>query len=102
MSDRPLIQGTSISVRGIAALASAMSVEDILEDYPSLTRRQVEDAIAATPLTAKDASYPNRSLKRALSDLVSLGVFDDVPRAPDEDLNDEAFGPMAEFQVVNG
>jgi hypothetical protein len=57
-----------------------MSVEDILEDYPSLTR-QVDNAISAATLTATDVSYPNRSMKRALIDLVSMGVFDEIPSA---------------------
>lgn len=85
MSDRLLIPGTSTPLHQIAALSPSMSVEDILEDYPSLTRQQVEDAISAAPLAAADGSYPNRSMKRALGDLVSMGVFDDVLTAADED-----------------
>jgi uncharacterized protein (DUF433 family) len=129
MSDRPLIPGTSIPLHEIAALVPSMSVEDILEDYPSLTKHQVEVAIASAPLTANDVSYPNRSLKRALNDLVSLGVFDEVPRESDHDfipverqraeklgldfdpqyfdklaaLIEEAYGPLTgEYQIING
>lgn len=64
----PLIKGTSIEVHRIAALlAGDLTVEDILEDYPSLTRAQVEAAAAYAKAHPKPGRpYPRTTLKRAI------------------------------------
>jgi hypothetical protein len=85
MIDRILIAGTSIPLHEITALLPSLCVDEILEDYPSLTRKQVEDAIASAPFMTSDVRYPHTSMKRALGALVAAGVFDDVPAEPDDD-----------------
>ncbi|WP_245502735.1 DUF433 domain-containing protein, partial [Mesorhizobium sp. M1A.F.Ca.IN.020.06.1.1] len=79
----PLIKGTSIPVHMVAALARAQSVDEIIEDFPSLGREQVEAAIDyAKAYPKRGRPYPARSLKRALADLADLGAFDEnVERA---------------------
>lgn len=79
----PLIKGTSIPVHMVAALARAQSVDEIIEDFPSLGREQVEAAIEyAKAYPKRGRPYPGRSLKRALADLADLGAFDeDVEQA---------------------
>jgi hypothetical protein len=67
--DDPLIRGTQVNVYVIAALARGQSVEEIGEDYPNLTREQIETAIDyAKAYPKRGRPYPARSLKRALSD----------------------------------
>ncbi|RUV82278.1 DUF433 domain-containing protein [Mesorhizobium sp. M1A.F.Ca.IN.022.05.2.1] len=74
----PLIKGTSIPVHMVAALARAQSVDEIIEDFPSLGREQVEAAIDyAKAYPKRGRPYPARSLKRALADLADLGAFDE-------------------------
>jgi uncharacterized protein (DUF433 family) len=66
----PVILGTQIPVYLIAGLAKGETVDEILEDYPSLTRGQVETAIEyATAYPKKGRPYPNRSFKRMVADL---------------------------------
>lgn len=80
----PVIRGTSVPVYVIAGLARGQTVEEILEDYPSLTRKQVEAAIEyarAYPKTGRP--YPARSFKRMIGDLAEAGVWD-VESDPDE------------------
>ncbi|MFP1133170.1 DUF433 domain-containing protein [Asticcacaulis sp. W401b] len=70
-------EGTDISVYRVAALKSAQTLDEILEDYPSLTRAQVERAVAFSKASPKRGKpYPGVSLKRALSHLAELGAFD--------------------------
>ncbi|MER8887501.1 DUF433 domain-containing protein [Mesorhizobium sp. M0816] len=74
----PLIKGTSIPVHMVAALARAQSIDEIIEDFPSLGREQVEAAIEyAKAYPKRGRPYPARSLKRALADLAGLGAFDE-------------------------
>jgi len=66
----PVILGTQIPVYLIAGLAKGETVDEILEDYPSLTREQVETAIEyAIAYPKKGRPYPNRSFKRMVADL---------------------------------
>lgn len=74
----PFIRGTDIPAYQVAALYPAASIEEILEDFPSLKRGQVEHAIDfARAYPKKGRPYPSRSLKRGISKLLQSGVFDD-------------------------
>ena len=54
-------------------------MEDIVADFPSLTREQVEAAIEfAKAYPKRGRPYPGRSLKRALTDLAEIGAFDEL------------------------
>ncbi len=79
-----LIKGTKISAYQIAALGAAHSVNEIIADYPSLSRAQVESAIEySRAYPKKGRPYPGTTFKKALSDLVDLGIFDDDPSESD-------------------
>ena len=75
----PLIKGTEIEVYRIAALLDGgVAPEDVLADYPSLTRDQVEFARAyaqANPNSGR--SYPKQTFKAAIKAL-NLDALDDV------------------------
>ncbi len=64
----PVLKGTSIEVYRISALLDGeLSVEQVLEDYPSLSRQQVETAHAYAEAYPKAGRpYPRSSVKRAL------------------------------------
>lgn len=80
----PMIRGTRVPVYVIAGLARGQTVEEILEDYPSLTREQVEGAIEyATAYPKAGRPYPARSFKRMVGDLAEAGVWD-VETTPDD------------------
>jgi len=69
-SGEPLIRGTAAAVYQIAGLAKGQTVEEILEDYPSLTRDQVESAIEyAKAYPKRGRPYPARSFTRMIADL---------------------------------
>jgi uncharacterized protein (DUF433 family) len=63
-----VLKGTSIEVYRIAALLEGgLSVEQVLEDYPSLSRNQVETAQTYAEAYPKPGRpYPRMSVKRAL------------------------------------
>lgn len=83
----PLIKGTKIPVHMVAALSRGQSVAEIVEDFPSLTRAQIEAAIDyAKAYPKRGRPYPSRSLKRALAALADLG-------APDHEAEPEAVAP---------
>ena len=71
MSDRePVIRGTGISPYAIAGLSAGQTVSEIIEDYPSLSRAQVEAAIEyARIYPKKGRPYPARSFKRMVGDI---------------------------------
>lgn len=71
MSDRePVIRGTGISPYAIAGLSAGQTVSQIIEDYPSLSRAQVEAAIEyARIYPKKGRPYPARSFKRMVGDI---------------------------------
>jgi uncharacterized protein (DUF433 family) len=74
-----VIRGTSVPAHLIAALARTQTVDEILEDFPSLRRGQVEAAIEyARAYPKRGRPYAGRSLKRTLSDMADLGVFEDT------------------------
>ncbi|MEP9357065.1 DUF433 domain-containing protein [Xanthobacter sp. KR7-65] len=74
----PVIQGTTIPVHMVAALARTQSVAEIVADFPSLTSEQVTSAIEyAKAYPKRGRPYPTRSLKRALAELADLGAFDE-------------------------
>jgi uncharacterized protein (DUF433 family) len=63
----PLIRGANIEAYRIAALMDGMSVEEILQDYPSLNARQVLAARAyADAHPKKGRPYPKVSARRSL------------------------------------
>ena len=64
----PLIKGTEIEVHRIAALlVGGMSGEEILTDYPSLTRDMLDAAVAYASAHPKPGRpYPRLTAKRAL------------------------------------
>lgn len=71
------LRGTDISVYLIAVLHPKNSIDEILEDYPSLSRTQVVAAIAYAEANPQQSNtHPSRTFKRGLGDLVNLGVFD--------------------------
>jgi len=74
----PFLKGTTIPAYQIAALLKEMSVDDILEDYPSLKRADVEVAASFALVYPKlGRPYPSKTLKRGISELLKAGVFDD-------------------------
>jgi uncharacterized protein (DUF433 family) len=64
----PLLKGTDFEIYRIAALLNGRdSVEQVLEDYPSLSRKDVETAKAYAEAHPKAGRpYPQTSAKRAL------------------------------------
>lgn len=77
-----LIRDTAIPAHQVAALAKEQSVEEILGDFPSLSKTQVEAAIEyAKAYPKRGRPYAPRSLKRTLSEMADLGVFDGDDRA---------------------
>ena len=73
-----VIRGTDIPAHLIATLAHEQTTEEILEDFPSLDRTQVEAAVEyAKAYPKRGRPYAARSLKRALADMAELGVFDE-------------------------
>lgn len=73
----PVIRGTGVPVYVIAGLARGQTVEEILEDYPSLDREQVEGAVEYAKAYPKAGRpYPARSFKRMIGDLAQAGVWD--------------------------
>lgn len=85
----PVFRGTDVKVYQIAALAEGQGVDETLEDYPSLKRKQVLRALDyARAYPKKGRPYPARSLKRTLGDLAAAGTFaidDDAPSIRPED-----------------
>lgn len=83
-SAEPVFRGTDIKVYQIAALVEGQGVDDTLDDYPSLKRKQALRALDyARAYPKKGRPYPARSLKRAVGDLAAASVFalgDDAPR----------------------
>jgi uncharacterized protein (DUF433 family) len=69
-SGEPMIRGTTVPVYVVAGLTKGETVREILEDYPSLTRAQVETAIEyAKAYPKKGRPYPARSFTRMVADL---------------------------------
>lgn len=64
----PLLKGTAVEVYRVAALLDGgLTIEDVLHDYPSLSRKHIETVrayAAAYPKTGRP--YPRTSVKRAL------------------------------------
>lgn len=76
--DEPFIKGTDLKAYQIAALSPQLSIDEILEDYPSLKRSQVEAAINYARAYPKSGRpFPSTTMKRGLADLVAAGVFDE-------------------------
>lgn len=75
----PLLKGTSVEVYRIAALLEGGApTEQVLADYPSLSRNQVETAQAYAEAYPKAGRpYPRTSVKRALQG-AGLEALDDA------------------------
>lgn len=75
----PVLKGTAIEVYRIAALLEGgATIEQVLEDYPSLARKQVETAQAyAVAYPKAGRPYPRTSAKRALQG-AALEALDDA------------------------
>jgi uncharacterized protein (DUF433 family) len=75
----PLLKGTEIEVYRIAALLDGgLSLEEVLQDYPSLSRKDIETAKAYAEAYPKAGRpYPRTSVKRALQG-AGLEALDDV------------------------
>lgn len=75
----PLLKGTSIEVYRVAALLDGgASIEQVLEDYPSLSRKKVGTAQAYAEAYPKAGRpYPRTSVKRALQG-AGLEALDDA------------------------
>ncbi len=86
----PVLQGTDgVPVYLIAALAVGQGVDATLEDYPNLSRAQVEASVEYARAYPKSGRpYPARSFKRMLGDLADLGAFD-----PGQHEGDESVAP---------
>ncbi|MDN5925571.1 MAG: DUF433 domain-containing protein [Hyphomicrobiales bacterium] len=79
-----LIRDTEIPAHLVAALSKEQTVDEILSDFPSLSKTQVEAAIEyAKAYPKRGRPYAPRSLKRTLSEMADLGVFDGDDR-PEE------------------
>jgi uncharacterized protein (DUF433 family) len=60
-----VIRGTDVPLHLVAALAREQTLDEIIEDYPSLSREQVEAAVEyATAYPKRERPYPSRSFKR--------------------------------------
>jgi hypothetical protein len=75
------IRNTDIPAHLVAALAIGQTMEEILEDFPSLNQAQVESAVEfAKAYPKRGRPFPTRSLKRTLADMAELGAFEgDAP-----------------------
>lgn len=79
----PVFRSTDVKVYQIAALAEGQGVDETLEDYPALKRKQVLRALDyARAYPKKGRPYPPRSLKRAVGELAASGVFSEIDDAP--------------------
>jgi hypothetical protein len=68
--EEPVIRGTGVSAYAIAGLSAGQTLAQILEDYPTLSRAQVEAAIEyAKVYPKKGRPYPTRSFKRTVGDI---------------------------------
>lgn len=73
----PHLKGSDISIYVIAGLARGQSIDEIIHDYPMLTREQVEAAVTYAQVYPRSGRpRPGRSFKRMLSDLAEAGVWD--------------------------
>jgi len=79
----PVLRGTAVPVHVVAALAEADGVEGATRAYPSLSRADVEAAVAyAEVYPKKGRPYPKKSLKRMLRE---LALPDEVFGEPEEE-----------------
>jgi len=75
----PYLRGTSISAYQIAALRKEMTVDEILQDYPTLKRDDIEAAASFAAIYPEPGRpYPAKTLKRGISELLKLGIFDQI------------------------
>lgn len=74
----PVLRGTEVPVHLIASLARGQGVDPTLEDYPTLSRSQVEAAVEyAIAYPKPGRPYPATSLKRLLGEAADGGLFDE-------------------------
>ncbi len=80
----PVLRGTNVPAHVVAALARGQSASEILEDFPSLTAKQIDAAIEYAKIYPKAGRpLPTRSLWRMLGAAAAAGVWDvdDHPEA---------------------
>jgi uncharacterized protein (DUF433 family) len=66
----PVLRGTGVPVHAAALAAQGQGAGEILDDYPGLTRAQVEGAVEyARAYPKAGRPYPARGLKRLLGDI---------------------------------
>lgn len=67
----PFIAGTNVPIYRISALLDGgANVEEVMRDFPSLTRAQIEGALEYSKASPNQGRpYPSRSLKRALREM---------------------------------
>jgi uncharacterized protein (DUF433 family) len=77
--DDPFIKGTRVQLYRVSALLDGgASVEEVLEDYPSLETGHVELArVYAEAIPKRGSPYPKTSFKRALGSM-DIGALDEV------------------------
>ena len=78
-----VFKGTNVEVHRIAALLNGgMKAEEVLEDYPSLSRQQVDVATAWAAAHPKQGRpYPGTSFRRAVRGLGLEALDDEIPAA---------------------
>jgi uncharacterized protein (DUF433 family) len=68
LSGKPVVRGTRLSVEFIIGLmADGWSKEDILANYPGLTREDIKACLAYARNAGAGKGLPERGLRRALS-----------------------------------
>jgi len=73
----PVLRGTTAPVHIVAALARGQGIDETLQDYPRLTRGQVEAAVEYAQVYPRTGRpLPARSFKRVLGDLAAAGVWE--------------------------
>ena len=73
----PCIKALGVPVHVIAGLAIDQHIDEIVADYPMLSRDQVEAAIEYAKIYPRTGRpLPRRSFKRMLSELAEAGVWD--------------------------
>ena len=73
----PQLKGVGLPVHVVASLARDQTVEEITEDYPALSCKQVEAAVEYAKIYPRTGRpLPVRSFKRLLGDLAVAGVWD--------------------------
>jgi hypothetical protein len=87
VDDEGKIRGSEVEAHRVAALiAGGMSVDEVLDDYPNLTRVQIEAAVRYARTKPKQGRpYPSRSVKSVLRNGGGGGLAAAFALARDDD-----------------